>query len=152
MRLHIVAVGRLKAGPQEALARRYAERILWPLAIREVEEKRALPPAEMREREGALLMAAAPAGAVLVALDERGKTLGSEGFAHRIAAWRDAGRGDLAFLIGGADGLSEAVRGKADLVLSLSAMTWPHLLVRGMLLEQIYRAQQILAGHPYHRG
>ncbi|MGH7002041.1 MAG: 23S rRNA (pseudouridine(1915)-N(3))-methyltransferase RlmH [Stellaceae bacterium] len=152
MRVHIVAVGRLKAGPQAALARYYAERMVWPLAIHEVEERRPLPPAELREREGSLLLAAAPVGATAVALDERGKSFTSEAFAQRIAAWRDAGMRDLAFLIGGADGLSEAVRRQAHLVLSLGAMTWPHLLARGMLLEQLYRVQQILAGHPYHRG
>jgi 23S rRNA (pseudouridine1915-N3)-methyltransferase len=152
MRLHIVAVGKLKAGPHAALAQHYAERLAWPLVLREVEEKRPLPAAELKEREGALLLAAAPTGAVLVALDERGKTLTSAAFAQKIAQWRDAGTADLAFLIGGADGLAESVRQKAQLVLSLGAMTWPHLLARGMLLEQLYRAQQILAGHPYHRG
>ena len=152
MRLHIVAVGKLKAGPHAALARHYAERLAWPLVLREVEEKRPLPAAELKEREAALLLAAVPAGAVLVALDERGKTLTSAAFAQKIAQWRDAGTADLAFLIGGADGLADQVRQKARLVLSLGAMTWPHLLVRGMLLEQLYRAQQILAGHPYHRG
>src|SRR5258708_2337860 len=152
MRLHIVAVGKLKAGPHAALARHYADRLAWPLAIREVEEKRPLPASERREREGALLLAAAPAGAVLIALDERGKTLTSPAFAQKLAVWRDSGTADLAFLIGGADGLAEPVRQKAQLVLSLLAMTWPHLLVRGMLLQQLYRAQQILAGHPYHRG
>jgi 23S rRNA (pseudouridine1915-N3)-methyltransferase len=152
MRLHIVAVGKLKAGPHLALARHYAERLAWPLAIREVEEKRPLPAAELKEREGALLLAAVPAGAVLVALDEHGRSLTSAAFAQKLAQWRDAGASDLAFLIGGADGLADQVRRKARLVLSLGAMTWPHLLARGMLLEQLYRAQQILAGHPYHRG
>jgi 23S rRNA (pseudouridine1915-N3)-methyltransferase len=152
MRLHIVAVGRLKAGPHAALARHYAERLAWPLVLREVEEKRPLPAPELKEREAALLLAAAPSGAVLVALDERGKTLDSAAFARKIARWRDSGTSDIAFFIGGADGLADQVRQKAQLVLSLGAMTWPHLLVRGMLLEQLYRAQQILAGHPYHRG
>jgi 23S rRNA (pseudouridine1915-N3)-methyltransferase len=152
MRLHIVAVGKLKAGPHAALARHYADRLAWPLAIREVEEKRPLPAPELREREAALLLAAVPPDAVLIALDERGKTLASAAFAQKLAAWRDSGTVELAFVIGGADGLSESVRQKAQLVLSLGAMTWPHLLVRGMLLEQLYRAQQILAGHPYHRG
>jgi 23S rRNA (pseudouridine1915-N3)-methyltransferase len=152
MRLHVIAVGRLKAGPHEALARHYALRITWPLDIREVEEKRPLSPAELKEREGALLLAAVPAGATLVALDGRGQALSSEAFAERLARWRDGGVGDLAFLIGGAEGLADAVRRKAQLILSLGAMTWPHLLARGMLLEQLYRAQQILAGHPYHRG
>jgi len=152
MRLHIVAVGKLKAGPHLALARHYAERLAWPLAVREVEEKRPLPAAELKEREGALLLAAVPAGAVLIALDEHGRSLTSPAFAQKLAQWRDGGITDLAFVIGGADGLADQVRQKARLVLSLGAMTWPHLLVRGMLLEQLYRAQQILAGHPYHRG
>jgi len=152
MRLHIVAVGKLKAGPHAALARHYAERLAWPLAVREVEEKRPLPAAELKEREGALLLAAVPAGAVLIALDEHGRSLTSPAFAQKLAQWRDGGITDLAFVIGGADGLADQVRQKARLVLSLGAMTWPHLLVRGMLLEQLYRAQQILAGHPYHRG
>jgi 23S rRNA (pseudouridine1915-N3)-methyltransferase len=152
MRLHVIAVGRLKGGPHEALARYYAERIAWPLTLRDVEEKRPLSASEIREREGALLLAAAPPRATLVALDARGQALTSEAFAERLQRWRDSGIDDLAFLIGGAEGLADAVRQKAHLVLSLGAMTWPHLLARGMLLEQLYRAQQILAGHPYHRG
>lgn len=150
MRITIVAVGRHKAGPLKALEQFYAERIRWPLAIRDVEERRKLPPPELKRREGELLLAALPKDAVLVALDGRGKTLTSGDFAQRLAAWRDADA-DLAFAIGGADGLADSVLAKAKLSLSLGAMTWPHLLVRGMLLEQIYRAQQILAGHPYHR-
>jgi 23S rRNA (pseudouridine1915-N3)-methyltransferase len=152
MRLHVVAVGRLKTGPHADLARQYAERLKWPLSIREVEERRKLSPAELTEREGALLISAVPPGALVVALDEQGTQLTSDGFAQRLRRWRDEGVGDVAFLIGGADGLSAAVREKATLRLSLGAMTWPHLLVRGMLLEQLYRAQQILVGHPYHRG
>src|SRR5579883_1291702 len=137
MRLHLVAVGRLKSGPHQALAQHYAERLTPPPTIREVEEKRPLPPSELKLREGALLLAAVPAGATLVALDERGKQFASEAFARRLAAWRDSGVADLAFLIGGAEGLADGVRQKAELVLSLGAMTWPHLLVRGMLLEQL---------------
>ena len=97
-----------------------------------------------------MILGALPKDAVLVALDARGKTLSSTDLAARFARWRDADA-SLAFVIGGADGLADSVVDKAKLVLSLGAMTWPHLLVRGMLLEQIYRAQQILAGHPYHR-
>ncbi|HEY3918394.1 MAG TPA: 23S rRNA (pseudouridine(1915)-N(3))-methyltransferase RlmH [Stellaceae bacterium] len=150
MRITIVAVGRHKAGPLEALEEFYAERIRWPLTIRQVEERRKLPPAELKAREGELLLAALPKDAVLVALDGRGKALSSADFARRLGAWRDADAA-LAFAIGGADGLADGVIAKAKLVLSLGAMTWPHLLARGMLLEQIYRGQQILAGHPYHR-
>jgi 23S rRNA (pseudouridine1915-N3)-methyltransferase len=87
-----------------------------------------------------------------VALDERGKALPSEAFAAKIGDWRDRGAGDLAFLIGGADGHGDAVRARADFLLAFGPMTWPHMLVRGMLAEQLYRAQQILAGHPYHRS
>jgi 23S rRNA (pseudouridine1915-N3)-methyltransferase len=152
VRVHLIAVGKLKSGPHEALARHYAERLAYPLVLRDVDEKRPLPPAELKEREAALLLAALPKGATSVALDEHGKTLASDAFAARLARWRNAGIADLAFLIGGAEGLAETVRQQADLVLSLGPMTWPHLLVRGMLLEQLYRAQQILAGHPYHRG
>jgi 23S rRNA (pseudouridine1915-N3)-methyltransferase len=151
MRLTIVAVGRQKAGPLKEIERLYAERITLPLTLREVEERRKLSPPEMKTREAALLLDAVPKGAAIIALDERGTALSSPAFAQRLATWRDAGT-DLAFLIGGADGLDSAILEKAQFVLSLGAMTWPHLLARGMLLEQIYRAQQILAGHPYHRG
>ena len=150
MRLTIIAIGRHKAGPLKALQEFYAERIRWPLTIREIEERRKLPSAELKAREADLILGALPKDAVLVALDARGKTLSSTDLAARFARWRDADA-SLAFVIGGADGLADSVVDKAKLVLSLGAMTWPHLLVRGMLLEQIYRAQQILAGHPYHR-
>jgi 23S rRNA (pseudouridine1915-N3)-methyltransferase len=150
MRIIIVAVGRHKAGPLKSLQEFYAERIRWPLTIREVEERRKLSPSELKAREGELILAALPKDAVLVALDGRGKALTSADFAQRLGRWRDADAA-LAFAIGGADGLSAAVLDKAALALSLGAMTWPHLLARGMLLEQIYRGQQILAGHPYHR-
>jgi 23S rRNA (pseudouridine1915-N3)-methyltransferase len=93
-----------------------------------------------------------PAGAALVALDRRGKVLDSQGFADRLARWRDNSVSDVAFLIGGADGHTETLLKEAELVLSFGAMTWPHLLARAMLAEQIYRAQQLLAGHPYHRA
>ena len=152
MRVAIVAVGRLRPGPEQALVRHYAERLNWPLAILEVEEKRPLPAAERRARESRLLLGAVPKGASIVALDANGKSLASEAFAAKLAQWRDGGTAEIAFLIGGADGLAPELLQKANFVLSLGSMTWPHLLVRGMLLEQLYRAQQILAGHPYHRG
>jgi len=147
----IIAVGRHKGDALKALQELYAERIRWPVTIREVEERRKLSPAEIKQREGEASIAAVPKGAMLVALDARGKTLSSAEFAQQLGRWRDA---DIspAFVIGGADGLADIVIEQAKLVLSLGAMTWPHLLTRGMLLEQIYRAQQILAGHPYHRA
>jgi 23S rRNA (pseudouridine1915-N3)-methyltransferase len=150
MRLSIVAVGRQKAGPLKDIERLYAERITYSLKLREVEERRKLAPAAMKAREATLLLDAVPKGAAIVALDQRGTALSSAALAQRLGAWRDAGT-DLAFIIGGAEGLAEPILEKAHFVLSLGAMTWPHLLVRGMLLEQLYRAQQILAGHPYHR-
>ena len=115
-----------------------------PVTIVELEEKRRLPAPELKQREAELILAALPLGARLVALDERGAPWTSRQFADRLAGWRDGGTAALAFAIGGADGLGPAVIERADAVLSLGTMTWPHFLVRGMLLEQLYRAQQIL--------
>ena len=154
MRILVAAVGRARPGPARELFEEYRRRIAWPIALSEVEERRKLPPERLRAREAELLLAALPKANDLrvVALDERGRTFDSAEFAARLAAWRDEGVSDIAFLIGGAEGHGEAVRARADLVLSLGAMTWPHLLVRGLLAEQLYRAQQILSGHPYHRA
>lgn len=130
---------------------KYRKRVQWPLEIVEVAERRKLTAAELKSRESDLLTAALPAGAVRIAMDERGKTLSSQNFADKLGAWRDQGR-DIAFLIGGAGGLAPEHRKNADLVLSFGAATWPHMLARVMLVEQIYRAQEILAGNPYHRA
>jgi len=151
MRIVLAAVGRARKDPTRALYDAYARRIAWPLELREVEEKRPLPTETRLRREGELLSAAVPKGAVIVALDERGAALSSAAFAARMGRWRDDGASAIAFLIGGADGLDPALAARVDLVLGLGPMTWPHLLVRALLAEQIYRAQQILAGHPYHR-
>ena len=150
MKLTIAAIGRAGRGPERDLYEHYAGRIRWPLTLRELEEKKKLPPAELLMREGELLLGAVPKGAALVALDRRGKVLDSEAFAESLQRWRDNAT-DVAFLIGGADGHGAAVLTNADLSLSFGAMTWPHLLARAMLAEQLYRAQQMLAGHPYHR-
>lgn len=152
MRVEILAVGRARAGPERDLYDSYIKRIRWTVELREVEEKRRLPPAELKAREAGLLLAALPDRAVTVALDGTGKDLSSEALARKLGQWRDDGRGCAAFVIGGADGLAPEIRDRADLVLALGRQTWPHMLVRAMLAEQIYRAQQILAGHPYHRG
>ena len=162
MRITVAAVGRSRAAkggaPEQALFDDYARRLVargpagLTLDLREVEERRKLPTAARRAAEADLLLAQIPNGATRVALDGRGKTLSSEDFAKRLARWRDDGVGDLAFVIGGADGLDRRIIDGAGLVLSLGAMTWPHLMVRAMLAEQIYRAQSILLGHPYHRG
>jgi 23S rRNA (pseudouridine1915-N3)-methyltransferase len=129
----------------------YAARIAPPPVIVELEERRRLPIAVLRKREAELILAALSPGTPLVALDASGTAWPSRALADRIAAWRDRGFSELAFAIGGADGLDGAVLERAAATMSLGPMTWPHLLVRGMLLEQLYRAQQILAGHPYHR-
>jgi 23S rRNA (pseudouridine1915-N3)-methyltransferase len=155
MRIAIAAVGKWKAGPERALFEEYKKRLKWPLTLKEVEERRPLPASQLKAREAELLRAALPprsGSALLVALDERGKALSSAALAKQIAAWQQRGVGDLGFLIGGADGLDDGLRAEADLVLSLGAMTWPHMLVRVLLIEQLYRARQILAGHPYHRA
>lgn len=152
MRIHVLCVGRARSGPEMALFEAYIRRVPWPVSLREVEEKRPLSAPERRAREALLLRKALPPGTTLVALDEHGRMLGSADFAARLGRWADAGVADLAFLIGGADGLEPALRDQAALVLSLSAMTWPHLLVRALLAEQLYRAHSILTGHPYHRA
>ena len=152
MRITIAAVGRLRAGPMQDLLAEYLRRLTWPHDIKEVEEKRQLPPAALKRREGELLLQSLPRQAVVIALDGGGKSLTSEGFARLIQDHREAGTGELAFVIGGAEGLSEAVLAAAERRIAFGAMTWPHLLVRVMLAEQLYRAQSILTGHPYHRA
>ncbi len=155
MRMTLIAVGRAKPGPHRDLFEHYAERLghglLGGLRLKEVEERRPLPPVELKRREAELLLGARPKDARLVALDERGKTVASGDFAALLGRWRDDGVGDLAFAIGGAGGLDASVREAAALTLALGPMTWPHLLTRALLAEQLYRAQSILTGHPYHR-
>ncbi|MDQ2066851.1 23S rRNA (pseudouridine(1915)-N(3))-methyltransferase RlmH [Xinfangfangia sp. CPCC 101601] len=155
MRLHLCTVGRLRAGPERALVSDYLDRLgktgralsLGPVFEHEVEDKRGGGMAA----EGELLSRAVPAGAVLCVLDERGKVMSSPDFAAQLAKWRDGGRQDAAFVIGGADGIDPALRARADLAISFGAMVWPHMLVRVMLAEQLYRAATILSGSPYHR-
>ncbi|CAA7619860.1 23S rRNA (pseudouridine(1915)-N(3))-methyltransferase RlmH [Magnetospirillum sp. SS-4] len=151
MRITLAAVGKARAGPELDLYHQYIRRLSPPPVLREVEEKRPLASPQMKAREADLLLACVPDGAVVVALDERGRDMTSPDFAGRIGRWRDNGITDLAFLVGGADGHGQAVRDRADLLLSLGRMTWPHMLVRALLAEQLWRAQAILAGHPYHR-
>ncbi len=156
MRIHICAVGRLRAGPERDLTLDYLERFdrngraigLGQALMSEVEDKKGGGMAA----EAALLERAIPGGALICCLDERGRQMSSPDFADLIAGWRDAGRQDAAFVIGGADGLDPAFRDRADAALSFGAMVWPHLLVRVMLAEQLYRAANILAGSPYHRA
>jgi 23S rRNA (pseudouridine1915-N3)-methyltransferase len=159
MKVSIVAVGRLKAGPERELVARYSERLAatgkslglsGPVLI-ERSESNARSAAERKTQEASDILAALEDGALLLALDERGKTMDSDAFAAKIGQWRDSGRKSVTFVIGGADGLDETVRKRADLTFSFGAMTMPHQLVRVVLLEQLYRAATILSGHPYHR-
>jgi 23S rRNA (pseudouridine1915-N3)-methyltransferase len=152
VRLWLAAIGRAKAGPERELYDQYAKRLNPPLTLWEGEEKRPLPVADRKQSEARMLLAAIPPKATVVALDERGTVLTSEAFAEKMGRWRDGGTGDLAFLIGGADGHGDPVRERADFMLSLGSMTWPHLLVRTLMAEQFRRVQSILAGHPYHRS
>jgi 23S rRNA (pseudouridine1915-N3)-methyltransferase len=142
----LIAVGRMKAGALSDLADMYLKRFaaLGPVRIVEVD-------ARDKAREAEAILAKVPEGAALVALDERGKTLSSPGLADWIGRQQNDAVQHLVFVIGGADGLDESVRKRANLVMAFGQMTWPHMMVRVMLLEQLYRAQQILAGHPYHR-
>ena len=151
MRLVIAAVGRSRRDAARTLYDDYAGRLPWPLDLKEVEERKPLPTAQRVKREGEKLLAALPDGATLVALDGGGREHSSAALAKALGRWRDGGVRHLGFVIGGADGLDKALTGRAELVLSLGAMTWPHMLVRVMLAEQLYRASAILAGHPYHR-
>ncbi len=155
MRITILAVGRQRAGSGAELVADYLTRFdrtgralgLGPVRVIEIDDRRGGGP----ETEGALILRSLPDGARLIALDERGRTSVSPAFASRLRREADDGLRDLAFAIGGADGLSDAVRDRADDLLSLGAMVWPHMLVRVMLAEQLYRAASILAGAPYHR-
>jgi 23S rRNA (pseudouridine1915-N3)-methyltransferase len=160
MHLTVVAVGRLKNGPERELAERYRDRAndagrklgFRTIDVHELPESRARDAATRCAEEGAAIAALIPERALLLALDERGKNLDSASFANHLAGWRDNGPGTLICTIGGADGLSPELRRRADLTLAFGAATWPHQMVRIMLLEQIYRAMTILAGHPYHRA
>lgn len=158
MRIGVVAVGRLKDGPERELFSRYVERARFcgkPLGfigfeLGEIAESRAARPDD-RKVEEAKEIRARSAGARLIVLDERSGSRDSQAFADQLATWRDAGQRSVAFAIGGADGLDPGILAAADARLSFGAMTLPHQLVRVLLAEQIYRAMTILAGHPYHR-
>ena len=160
MRVVVIAIGRLKQGPERELAERYRERFddigrklgFRGLVIHELPESRAGDAARRIAEEAAAISAAIPEKSVLVALDERGDNIGSPAFARHLGRWRDQSVANTIFLIGGADGLLPDLRRKAKLSIAFGFATWPHQLVRIMLLEQIYRAATILAGHPYHRA
>jgi 23S rRNA (pseudouridine1915-N3)-methyltransferase len=139
MLLHVIARGKIGRSPEAELVERYAKRIAWPVKL-----------TELPEVGGRIPEPQTPFRTVL--LDERGKQMGSEAFARHIEAWRDGGIRETRFVLGAADGHDDAMRGEADLLLAFGAATWPHLLARAMLMEQLFRATSILAGHPYHRA
>jgi 23S rRNA (pseudouridine1915-N3)-methyltransferase len=159
VKLLLVGVGRLKSGPERELVARYAERCagggrkigLTAFDLREIDESRARRPDDRKAEEAQALRALLPAGARVICLDERGRTMDSEAFAARIGEWRDAAAPTCAVVIGGPDGLDPEFCTRADLVLAFGALTWPHQLVRVLAAEQLFRAMTILSGHPYHR-
>ena len=138
MLLHIVARGKIGRSPEAELVERYLKRIAWPTRMTELPDKGGTGPA-------------LPANSISIVLDERGTALSSMELARRLESWRDSGKREARFLIGAADGHDDGQRRRADLLLSFGAATWPHLLVRAMLAEQLFRATSILANHPYHR-
>ena len=158
MRLAVIAVGRLKDGPERELCERYRERgvalgrgigLSGPDIV-EITEGRGRRPKERKREEAQAILAKVQPG-LIIALDERGRQLGSDAFATRLATARDSGTGHASLIIGGADGLSEEIRDRADITLAFGALTIPHQIVRALVLEQLYRAMTIISGHPYHR-
>ena len=139
MQLHIIARGKIGRSPEADLVERYAKRIAWPFKLTELPDSGGTVPAPLTPSRDVLL-------------DERGKQLSSEQFAALLGRWRDEGVRETRFLIGAADGHGETARGQADLLIAFGAMTWPHMMARAMLAEQLWRATSILAGHPYHRA
>lgn len=148
--MRLIAVGRLRAGPEAELFERYNSRLRPKLSVTEVADGHGAP-AEIKRRESEALLAALPSDACAVALDLGAPPLSSEEFAHRLEAWLGGGQ-TVTFLIGGAEGLGRPVLDRANHALSLGLLTWPHMLVRVMLAEQIFRARAIASGHPYHRA
>jgi 23S rRNA (pseudouridine1915-N3)-methyltransferase len=138
MLLHIVARGRIGRGPEAELVQRYLKRVSWPTKVTELPESGGKLPAPVEN-------------GVTILLDEKGEQLGSLALAQKLEQWRDGGRREARFMIGGADGFDDETRASADLLLAFGKATWPHLLARAMLAEQLWRATSILANHPYHR-
>ena len=148
MKIRIIAVGKQKKSPTLDMCKEYLKRMKWKVTIKEIDA----PKASSSAQEAPLILKNIPDSAFIIALDERGETLSSPEFSEKIKNWRNqASNNEIFFLIGGADGFDASIRKKAKFLMSFGKQTWPHMLVRVMLLEQIYRAQQIADGHPYHR-
>lgn len=152
MRIQILAIGKMKKNsPEKQIIDDYIQKTLWPIEIHEAEEHRPLSSVQIKEAEGKLLEKMIPKGAKIVVLDEKGKELNSHEFSEQIEHWKDQSVSDIVFLIGGAFGHSSEIKQKADLLLSFGRMTLPHMLMRAVLTEQIYRAFTLSEGHPYHK-
>jgi len=152
MKITIAAIGKAKSSDATSkLFAEYLKRIPWKSDLIELEEKKPLPDNILKEKEAKKLLQTAPKGGKIIALDERGKNISSRELANKIESWQDEGASNITFLIGGAAGHGEEVRKEADLLLSFGKLTWPHMMVRSMLAEQIYRISTILSGHPYHK-
>lgn len=150
MHITISAIGKLK-GAELALYEQYVKRLPWKITAHEFEVKKTLAPEKRKAEEAALLMSVCKNTDHLIALDEKGKDFTSQELAGYLQKCQVQGNTKIAFIIGGADGLDETIKRRANLLLSFGHLTWPHLLVRGMLAEQLYRAHSIMSGHPYHR-
>lgn len=152
MRIRIIAVGRGKRDPTAPLFEQYVKRLPWQIDVKEVQAHGRLSASERRDRQCKLIGDAWPGAGLTIALDRCGEPLTSEEFAAKLQDWQNQAIPEIAFLIGGADGLDDAILKRADVIVSFGAMTWPHMLVRVMLTEQLYRASTIHSGHPYHRS
>ncbi|MFA4994402.1 MAG: 23S rRNA (pseudouridine(1915)-N(3))-methyltransferase RlmH [Bdellovibrionales bacterium] len=150
MKISILAIGKAR-GVEAEWGGEYQKRLGKDVVVHEFAVSKSLPSAAAQKAESVLLLKAIPAKAFVVLLDERGKDMSSRDFAAKLSSWQDRGIDNLVFIIGGADGVTDNIRAKANFTLGFGRLTWPHRLVRVMLLEQIYRARQIIAGHPYHR-
>lgn len=152
MHISIIAVGRMQRGPEQELMDQYLGRLPWKYSVTEIDlKKQSAQAVERKAREAERIQASIPAGATVIALDETGRSLKSRDLAKKIDDWQSFGASNIAFLIGGADGLDPSLLALADLKLAFGTLTWPHMMVRAMLAEQIYRIWSINAGHPYHR-
>lgn len=151
MRVTVAAIGKFKNSPEKEIFASYIKRVPWQVDLKELEAKKALTGDQLKNAEAQLLLASIPKNSRIIALDERGKNISSLELANLISAWQNEGASSVAFIIGGADGLADEIRSKAAFTLSFGKLTWPHMLVRSMLAEQVYRVYSIITGHPYHR-
>jgi 23S rRNA (pseudouridine1915-N3)-methyltransferase len=152
MKITILSIGKFRnLDPCKELFLEYQKRLNWKIELKELELKGNIQGEALKIKEGELLISKVASGSKIIALDEKGKIFSSEEFATVIKNYGNQGNSDLTFIIGGADGLSAQLKQKADLILSFSKMTFPHLMIRSFLIEQIYRANTIISGHPYHR-